>query len=161
MKKFSLLILIIIFVVAGFFFLKNKNQEDILIKTDMPERNEKLCFVYQKSATQSEPYSVKENLEIKISGEKVSGVKNGTQSGPDMTNGYEGLISGTIKGDILDVVFSYEIEGSKQKEQEKYLLIKDGIMKLRYQLREEDGILVPDMSTNPKEIIYNKSICLE
>lgn len=161
MKKFFIFILLIFVTASAFLLLKNQKQEDNLTQTVIPERNEKLCFIYQKSATQSEPYSVKENLEIKISGEKVSGVKNGTQSGPDMTNGYEGLISGTIKGDILDVIFSYEIEGSKQKEQEKYLLIKDGIMKLRYQLREEDGILVPDMSTNPKEIVYKKVECVK
>jgi hypothetical protein len=160
MKKLFLLLIFLGIVFFAFYAFKNKGREEYKKEEFVTiPREEKICAEYDKKGTEKEPYSVFEYLEIEIKNEDVSGFKNGTQSGPDMTNGYQGNIGGKIKGDILDVIFEYEIEGSKQKEQEKYLLVSDGIVKLRYELKEEGGILVPDLSTNPKEILYKKVDC--
>ena len=102
------------------------------------------CYTYNHDATTSEPYTVNELLDITISGKKVEGTKTGSQKGPDMTNGYNGTISGTLDKNTITDVFSYVIEGSPNKEKEIYRTNKTGIEKLRYPLIEEVGILIPD-----------------
>ena len=86
-------------------------------------------------------------------------MKSGTQSGPDMTNGYEGLLAGTIEGDTIDVIFSYVIEGSAQKEKEIYKIDKDVLTKSRYVLEDVDGVLVPDLNSVPQYIVYTEVVC--
>lgn len=119
----------------------------------------KMCFTRNQKAIEDAPYEVNENIEITTSDKIVSGVKKGTQNGPDMTNGYEGTLSGEIIDGVYFLTFDYIIEGSNQKEKEEYLLKGDSFIKQRYPLKEESGFLVPDKTQEMQEISYLKEIC--
>lgn len=118
------------------------------------------CYTYSHEATTAEPYKVSEFIDITIKGESVIGTKKGTQSGPDLTNGYTGSIVGTLNKDTITAILSYTVEGSKGKEKEIYRANKTGIEKLRYQLIEEKGVLVPDMSKEFKLMNYSRVGCM-
>lgn len=117
------------------------------------------CYTYSHDATATEPYATTEFIDMNIAGTKVTGTKRGTQKGPDMTNGYTGTMLGTLDGDTITSIFSYIIEGSKNKEKEVYQASKTGIDKLRYQLIEQGGILVPDTSKEYKALHYSRVGC--
>lgn len=117
------------------------------------------CYTYHQIATKTAPYAVDEYLDLVFQNEQVSGTKQGTQNGPDMTNGYVGSITGTIKGDVITSVFDYVIEGSHNKEQEIYKKTKTGLEKLRYPLIEGKGILVPDTTKEFKLMNYSLIDC--
>ncbi len=118
-----------------------------------------LCFTYKHAATSEEPYEVEEHITIGIQKGKVTGTKEGTQAGPDMTNGYQGTLAGEKKEERLELVFSYVIEGSPNKELEIYKIEKDALAKMRWALKEEGGMLVPDKVGEPKLLIYNQVQC--
>ncbi len=118
------------------------------------------CYEYDQVATKEGPYNVKENIDIKIDGSIVSGIKKGNQSGPDMTNGYEGTLKGEIKNNIMTVIYEYTIEGSKAKEQEEYKIVGNSLIKQRYPLVMKDNILIPDKTGTLKEMEYKPSICI-
>lgn len=132
------------------------SKETQIVETFSPET---FCFSREQKATQTEPYEVSEKISIVIRGNSVSGLKKGFQSGSDMTNGYEGQLSGTIIGDKMNLIFSYNIEGSEGKELEIYTFNDQVLKKHRYVLKEEDSILVPDVSTQEVVILYKKSSC--
>ena len=119
------------------------------------------CYTFNHEATATEPYTVNEFLDISISDTKVTGTKSGTQKGPDMTNGYNGTIVGTLNNDMINDVFSYTIEGSPNKESEIYRSRKDqiGIEKMRYPLIEKNGILVPDTTKEFTILLYARVGC--
>ncbi|MEI7688628.1 MAG: hypothetical protein WCI91_00405 [Candidatus Nomurabacteria bacterium] len=117
------------------------------------------CYTYNHEATKTEPYKVSEFMDITIKGESVIGTKKGTQSGPDLTNGYTGSIIGTLNKDTITSVLSYTVEGSKGKEKEIYKADKTGIEKLRYPLIEEKGVLVPDITKEFKIMHYSRVGC--
>lgn len=117
------------------------------------------CYVYSHDATVDAPYTVNEFLDINISGTKVTGAKSGMQSGPDMTNGYTGTITGTLENNQITDVYSYTVEGAKNKEQEIYRTNKTGLEKLRYPLIEEKGILVPDSTKEFTAMSYARVGC--
>lgn len=117
------------------------------------------CFARDQKSTPDAPYAVTEKISLTLSGMTASGTKSGTQSGPDMTNGYTGTLSGTRNGPSLNLVYSYTIEGSQNKEKEIYIMSTESLIKYRYQLREEEGILVPDLSSVPTNIIYVSEVC--
>lgn len=117
------------------------------------------CFTRTQIATESNPYEVQENISFAISGTNVTGRKQGIQSGPDMTNGYEGSLSGSIENDEMRLVFSYTIEGSQGKELELYSFNGDELQKYRYVLEEGDSMLVPNMSTQASIISYTQFPC--
>jgi hypothetical protein len=91
----------------------------------------------------------------------VTGTKSGTQKGPDMTNGYNGTIVGTLNNDTINDVFSYTIEGSSNKEAEIYRSREDqiGIEKMRYPLIEKSKILVPDVTKEFTVLLYARVGC--
>ena len=117
------------------------------------------CYTYNHEATPDAPYTVNEFIDITISGNNVTGNKTGTQSGPDMTNGYSGTLVGTLDKNRITDVFSYIIEGSHNKEQEIYKAGKTGIEKLRYPLIEQAGILVPDTTKEFTTMLYARVGC--
>jgi hypothetical protein len=129
------------------------NQPDLVL-TDGRQ-----CYTYSHQATTDAPYTVSEFIDMTISGVNVTGTKSGTQSGPDMTNGYNGTITGTLKNNMITDVFSYTVEGSANKEQEIYRASKIGIEKLRYPLVEEKGILVPDTTQAFTSLSYARVGC--
>ena len=109
-------------------------------------RSPRSCYQYHQVATTKVPYAVDEYIDITINGTTVTGTKQGNQSGPDMTNGYTGTLNGTIDKDLITVIFSYTIEGSKNKEKELYKIVSTGLQKMRYPLIEQVGMLIPDSS---------------
>jgi hypothetical protein len=121
--------------------------------------NGKFCFDRTQVATDEAPYSAEEYIELNINENMVSGIKNGSQVGPGVSNGYEGTLSGEIVNGTIGVIFSYVIEGSAGKEKEEYILRDGDLIKIRYNLVEEAGILTPDKNTEPSEIAYLKSEC--
>jgi len=140
---------------------KVKFQNEVLPMEDivLEPIDGKYCFTYSHSATEMEPYKVVENISLEINGDKVSGTKDGTQAGPDMTNGYEGSIEGSIVEGAVEAVFSYEIEGSQGRELEMYEFNGDSLTKLRYPLKEGNGMLIPDKEGEYKSIYYYKVNC--
>jgi hypothetical protein len=156
------LIAILAFVFYLFYF---KTEPKPLVNNTIDEsptiENGRQCYTFNHEATSTEPYAVNEFLDINVDGLKVTGTKTGTQKGPDMTNGYEGSILGTVNKDIINSVFSYIIEGSKNKEEEIYKIREDkiGLEKLRYPLVEKDGILVPDTTKEFKTMLYTRVGC--
>ncbi len=117
------------------------------------------CYMYNHDATSNEPYSVIELLDITITGTNVLGTKIGVQKGPDMSNGYDGSIKGTLDKDTITNVFSYVVEGSHNQEKEIYRANKTGIEKLRYPLIEGKGILIPDLTKNYQALSYARVDC--
>ena len=117
------------------------------------------CFARVQEATESEPYMVEEYIDLVLSGGTVIGTQSGVQSGPDMTNGYQGDLSGTRSGDDISATFTYEIEGSIGKELEMFSFSGENLVKHRYALKEDGDVLVPDLTTTPKEIIYTPEAC--
>jgi hypothetical protein len=117
------------------------------------------CYAYHQEATPTAPYAVDEYVSITINGNEISGTKKGTQNGPDMTNGYEGTLTGSKEQDVMTLLFAYTIEGSQNTEKEIYQFVKTGIEKWRYPLIEEGGILVPDTTKYYKTLSYKTIDC--
>jgi hypothetical protein len=128
-------------------------------ETEEPIRDGTYCYYRNQIATPSAPYAVEEHIELLVNGNNITGKKTGTQSGPDMTNGFQGTLSGSRKDDNLNLVFSYTIEGSENKEEEIYKFYSDRLEKLRYTLKESKDKLIPDLSSTPQIISYTKSPC--
>lgn len=117
------------------------------------------CYTYSHDATKDEPYATTDFIDMTIVGSKVTGTRHGTQNGPDMTNGYTGTMVGTLENNKITSVLSYTVEGSKNKEQEIFQAGLTGIEKLRYQLLEGKGMLVPDTTKEFKILKYARVGC--
>ena len=141
--------------------IKMENISVVLPATEqnIPKEDGRQCYTYNHEATKTEPYAVSEFIDMNIKGKVVTGTKTGTQKGPDMTNGYTGTIEGNLEGDTITSVFSYVIEGSKNKEKEIYKVSKIGLEKLRYPLVDSKGILVPDITKEFKTLSYSRVGC--
>ncbi len=173
MKKILIYIFIIAILIFGYLFLlKNKRLEmpspvtssststppivgvDSLVLVDGRQ-----CYAYNHEGTPEEPYTVSEILDITIAGKNITGTKTGNQSGPDMTNGYTGTITGTWENNTISDVFSYVIEGSAGKEREIYRTNVTGLEKMRYPLVQSDNMLVPDTTEDFKIMNYSRVPC--
>ncbi len=118
------------------------------------------CYGRIQEATEEAPYAVEEHLKLSIAGDAVTGTKSGTQSGPDMTNGYTGTLSGQRMDMVMiDAVYSYTIEGSENKEQELYSIGPNLLTKFRWALKEEGDMLIPDKTEDPSVITYVSEPC--
>ena len=118
------------------------------------------CYAYSHDATTDAPYTTNEFIDITISGNNVLGTKTGTQTGPDMTNGYTGTITGTLADNKITDAYAYTVEGSKNTEHEIYQAGLTGIDKLRYPLIDKfkDG-LFPDTSKDYTIEHYSRVEC--
>ena len=132
-----------------------KNEEVALLEQG------RQCYSFSHKATKDEPYEVSEILDMTLSGINVTGKITGKQDGPDMHNGYTGTVEGKLEKDIINVVFSYVIEGSANKEKEIYRVRGDktGLDKLRYPLKEESDMLVPDTTQEASILPYYRVGC--
>ncbi len=118
------------------------------------------CFVYHQVATTDAPYAVDEQVSLTYLQDTVTGIKKGTQAGPDMANGYEGTLTGIKKdGNTILVDFAYIVEGSQNIESEEYVVTQDGLIKHRYPLVEQNGKLVPDKTQPKRDIVYTPILC--
>jgi len=124
----------------------------------------KYCFVRTEKATVDAPYSVEEHVVLNFDGVKVSGTKRGTQSGPDMTNGYEGTLIGATIDNEMELTYAYTVEGSKNRELEVYTFDKENLIKKRWVLHEGKingvNILLPDYVGEPMLIAYQPEGCI-
>jgi hypothetical protein len=136
-----------------------EKQDVVTEQPDITLVDGRQCYTYSHAGTTTEPYTTSEFIDMVISGTKVAGTKRGTQSGPDMTNGYTGTITGTLDNNTIIDTYSYTIEGSKNKEKEIYRAGKTGIEKLRYPLMERSGMLVPDMTKEYSLLLYARVGC--
>ncbi|MDQ5954628.1 MAG: hypothetical protein QG583_556 [Patescibacteria group bacterium] len=149
--------LVIIFGIV--WFVVNKS-EDVIVGDIIPVSVDgEYCYGRVQVATSDAPYNVEEHIKILINNNEVSGTKKGNQSGPDMTNGYEGTLTGIKEGDNLELVYSYVVEGSANKELELYTFSLNELQKNRYVLKEENGMLVPDKTNPPSIILYPSETC--
>ncbi len=165
-KNYTILIMlaVVIILVLGFAFLRERGEHKLTEPRPGEQQVVKLtdgrqCYTYTHDATTDEPYTVTEFIDMTINGNKVAGTKTGTQSGPDMHNGYTGSITGTLDDNAITDVFAYTIEGSMNKEREIYRAGLTGIEKLRYPLIEQRGLLVPDTTQEAKVLIYARVGC--
>jgi hypothetical protein len=117
------------------------------------------CYTYSHEGTATEPYTVSEFMDINIAGNVVTGTKTGTQNGPDMTNGYQGTLKGTLENNTLNLIYSYTVEGSQNKEKEIYRAGLVGLEKLRYPLVEQGSMLVPDTTKDFQILTYARVGC--
>lgn len=167
-KKISIIVLITIAIVAGYFVFRKKQVELVVINPDthLPVEQQAIklvdgrqCYTYSHDATTTEPYATTDFMDITIAGTKVAGTRHGTQSGPGVTNGYTGTMEGTLENNKITSVLSYTVEGSKNKEQEIFQGGLTGVEKLRYQLLEGKGMLIPD-TTKPFTLLkYSRIEC--
>jgi hypothetical protein len=155
-QKISIILGIIVVVVMGIIIFKqNKSNNGDMLAQDGARK----CYAYYQEATKDAPYRVDEYIDISVNGANVTGVKHGTQTGPDMMNGYSGTLTGTIADNNLDLLYAYKVEGSKNTEKEIYKLKKNVLEKWRYPLIQEVGMLVPDISKEYKVLKYNDVDC--
>ncbi len=162
------IVVVIIVILGSLYFIKPRTlpptQESTTIQDSFRE-NTSYCFVYIQKSTPDAPYAVEEHMSITRTGNSVTGTKSGTQSGPDMTNGYIGSLNGEITSDktILELLFTYTIEGSEGRELEIYKIDGENLLKQRYMLNEEqvdgNGVLVPDRTGEPTSLLYKKVLC--
>ncbi len=183
MKAIRIILLVLIIIGLGLLFTQNSwvpkmvdliltyekgKPVDNAITTYIPTATDteqtladgKYCFSHSKTATDTEPYNIKEEIILNINGEKVLGTKSGTQNGPDMTNGYTGTLEGIKKINNFELLYSYTVEGSQNKELEIYEFSNSSLFKNRYVLVEKDGILMPDKTSEAKMIEYKEIACL-
>jgi len=164
MKKIIIIVGIVLVIILGLLFLKSRKPIQISPTPDnvnkvVDLKDGRQCYTYDHEANVTEPYTVNEFIDIVINGANVTGTKRGTQSGPDMTNGYTGTMTGTLDKNTITSVFSYIVEGSHNQEKEIYRASETGIEKLRYPLLEGKGILVPDTTKEPTILLYARVGC--
>lgn len=165
-NKLFLIVVAAVIVVAVYIFFAKKvwrptaNKSTVAVQQDVVPKGRQ-CYTYDHEATKDAPYTVHEHIDMTISGATVTGIKQGSQTGPDMSNGYEGLLTGTVEGNTITAVFSYSIEGSDNKEKELYTVRPDqiGIEKMRYPLIEQKDMLVPDTSKPYQSLLYARVGC--
>lgn len=155
-----------VFIFVGFFqssgVVENNPEGELVPETPevaLEEAPLNVCFKYLHEATEKEPTRVEEEISLTIDGEIVTGEKSGTQKSKEVMNGYNGTLEGTNVDNILELVFSYTIEGSEGKELEIYNLSENELVKQRYSLKDEDGTLVPDKESDLKLLVYKKVAC--
>jgi hypothetical protein len=166
MKAWHILFGVLAAIVVGLFVIYPPHPSSSPTSTPIVNNSAELtdgtyCYVRDQKAIPEAPYSVSETIKIYVTGSDVNGTKTGTQSGPDMTNGYAGSLIGTRDANHLTLVFDYTIEGSSNREQELYDWTPTELHKLRYTLKESGTMLVPDLSTTPQTIIYTSIPCTD
>jgi hypothetical protein len=170
-SKVLAVILFVLIFYTGFFLGEKKTEVNNLnkvtqVQVDKAKNTEtllkdgKYCYSRLQEATTASPYKVKENVILNIKGDIVTGTKTGTQSGPDMTNGYYGDLKGTVRGNTLELLYSYTVEGSNNKELEVYEMQNNSIVKMRWSLIDKNNVLTPDKIGNPQMILYSEEKCI-
>jgi hypothetical protein len=159
--------LVIVAVAIGLIFFRPHHEKEP--ETQSPVATHPtgtFCFNRSQLATPDAPYAVDEKVTLTITGDSVRGNKSGTQSGPDMTNGYEGTLAGVIHGNEMELTYAYTVEGAKNRELEVYTFSPDTLTKKRWTLADmiQDGehILVPERDVGePQNIVYGTAPCDE
>lgn len=156
--KIVLGILALIILCIGIWMFLHSTPENPLTQSKN-QATQEICYRFTHPSTDTEPYDTSESVRLTLTDTTATGEKSGTQRGPEMWNGYTGTLTGTRNGSELDVRFDYTIEGSEQTERELYTVGESILTKHRYQLIEQDGILVPDTTSTPFDITYQQIDC--
>jgi hypothetical protein len=159
MKKTFIFLLIAIIAFLAFWLVGKDKTPTEIPNEPITLVNGTYCYHRSQLATTEAPYAVEENIKLIVNGNNVTGTKNGTQAGPDMTNGYDGTLIGTRDSENIEVVFSFTIEGSQNKEKEIYKWSPDEFQKLRYVLKDEGKMLLPDLTSTPTIVRYESVKC--
>ncbi|HEY1041461.1 MAG TPA: hypothetical protein VGE63_01920 [Candidatus Paceibacterota bacterium] len=157
--KKPLALLVVVIIVAVVLLLIARTQKPGTNSDTVALADGTYCFAREQAATAEAPYSVSEKVQLTITGESVQGSKEGTQSGPDMTNGFTGQLTGTYKDNAMKLSYAYTVEGSQNTEVEDYIIEGKDLVKLQRPLKEEATGLVPDTSVEPKKITYTAVDC--
>ena len=171
-KKLIIFTILIIMAMAGAIFVtrnnakefaKQKGGDRLEDKVIMIPSVGKYCYVRKQEATTEAPYSAEEHITLNYDGRKVSGVKTGTQAGPDMTNGYEGTLEGLNMDGEMELTYAYTVEGSQNRELEIYAYIDGKLTKKRWPLKEvkinDHKILAPTYAGEPTLMTYETEEC--
>lgn len=164
MTKKILTIVALVVIVAGAAFVVWKHQMAKKATTEVAlSESRPYCFTRLQEATPDAPYRVEEHMSLTRVRDQITGTKSGTQSGPDMTNGFTGTLKGEAEDGYLELVYSYTIEGSAQKELEVYTIAGADLVKQRYALdiAKKDGeeILIPNLTSEPTLQVYTAEPC--
>lgn len=140
-----------------------EKEQVVPVVTSMIPTSGQYCFVRIQQATETAPYSSEEHVVLNFNGAQVSGTKKGTQVGPDMSNGFEGKLSGAMIEDEIELTYSYTVEGSNGKELEVYTFADKNLIKKRWVLEDKkingENILVPDYVGEPTLYTYTPETC--
>lgn len=160
MKKIIISVVFLGIIITAIILVKSAQPKELVQENEQSEIVQgQYCFSRFQQATESAPYQVEEHIVLNILDGIVTGTKQGTQSGPDMTNGYQGNLDGTIKENVIEAVYAFTIEGSENKELEVYEMQNDSLVKMRWVLVDDGTMLVPDRTTDPAMIPYMTERC--
>ncbi|MFB5946864.1 hypothetical protein [Albibacterium profundi] len=153
------------FILIGFlaFFIigclgeRSLKDEDSADSTDMTTENvsatipdEAMCFL----RTDGTKHQDSTYVYIRLKGDSVSGIHHWV---PDLKDARRGVITGTKRGDTIDVVWNYTQEGISDTLHTVFLM-EDGLLKQQAYAVREDGRQVLDPNA-PFDIIYNPTDC--
>ncbi len=165
MKK-VLIALILLLGIYTFYYYSNRpesSKTSVAVSVPLAE-SRPYCFVYKHTATNDAPYTVEEHMTLtRVRGE-ITGTKQGTQAGPDMTNGYTGTLAGKANAEgSIEMVYAYTVEGSTGKELELFTIQGETLVQQRYPLIEGkyDGVtmLIPDQTKPAEALVYTQEVC--
>lgn len=164
MTKKSIIILSVILVlaIATYVGVREMKQREVAATAPFVEARA-YCFGRVLAATAEAPFAVEEHMELTRVGDEITGTKSGIQTGPGVSSGFTGTMTGSAKDGYLEFVYAYTIEGSAQKEFEVYTIAGQDLVKQRYTLDEakKDGesILIPNLTSEPTLITYTAEAC--
>src|SRR3989344_203666 len=147
----KLIVIVIIAVIAlavGHYIFQSLQRGIIKIDNGAIPSTGEYCFTRTQKATKDAPYNVEEHIVLNFDDSRVTGTKRGTQNGPNMNNGYEGTLEGSIIENEMELTYAYTIEGSQNRELEVYTFTNEDLVKKRWALKDKiingKSILVPD-----------------
>lgn len=165
MKKVFIAGLLLVGVYAFYYYSNTPEVSKTPIVVSVPlAESRPYCFAYKNTATEGAPYSVEEHMTLtRVRGE-ITGTKDGTQSGPDMTNGYTGTLKGKANAEgLIELVYSYTVEGADGKELELFTIQGEDLIQTRYPLVEGryEGVtmLIPERTKALEEMVYTQEEC--
>lgn len=158
------IVVVVVIGVAGYrYSVLKKMTSDSTIPNVAFTEGQIYCFGRLQKATADAPYRVEEHMRLVQVAGKITGTKQGTQAGPDMTNGFTGTMRGEMKDDYLEFIYAYTIDGAAQKEFEVYTIDGANLIKQRYALSEAtkdgDKVLIPNLTTTPLQQPYLSESC--
>ncbi len=170
MKTKIIIFIVLVLGVGAVVYLSTKNKSAEVVQV-VPELSSSIptsgqyCFVRIQQATEVAPYSSEEHVVLDFNGTQVTGTKKGTQVGPDMSNGFEGKLSGNTIDNEMELTYSYTVEGSQGKELEVYTFADKNLVKKRWVLEDKkingENILVPDYVGEPTLYTYTPETCVK
>jgi hypothetical protein len=130
MKKIILSLLLITL------FSCKKAEDKAIEKTSNPIENLHVgthCFLFDAN---------KDTTIVTVNIDAKNKVLGNMHWNPFQKDGALGTLTGTIKGDTINVMFDYMIEGSPQKEEKLFVIKTNELQELNGELEDKNGVLV-------------------